>query len=83
MTTRADTPFDAELAGLPVRDAGPERVAKIRVGCLAALERSREKPAARRRVTSHWSARLEAVAATGLAALFLAAAVERALEVLR
>ena len=82
MTTRADTTFDVELAGLPVRDAGPERVAKIRAVCLAALERSREKQAARRRVTSHWRVRLEALAATGLAALFLAAAVERALEIL-
>jgi len=84
MTTRdgTDSTLDAELAGLPVHDARPERVARTRAECLAALGRTRQKKEARRQATRLWRLRLEALAATGLAALFLAAAVERALEIL-
>jgi len=78
-----ETMLDRELAGLPVRDADPERVARIRARCLADLARSRQRRAARAEATALWRARAEALAATGLAALLLAAAVERALEVFR
>ena len=77
-----DSTFEAGLGGLPVRDADPECVARIRTRCLAALARRRHRQVARRQVVAHWRSRLEAAAATGLAALFLAAAVERALEIL-
>jgi hypothetical protein len=85
MTTPEGTEamLDGELAGLPVRDADPERVARIRARCLGDLARSRQRQAARAGATALWWARAEALAATGLAALFLAAAVERALEVFR
>ena len=78
-----DSTLDAGLAGLPVHDARPERIARVRAECLAALARARRREEARRRVSAHRAARLEALAAMGLATLFLAAAVERALEVLR
>ena len=73
--------FDHELAALPVHDADPDRVARIRARCLEALDRPRRKQEARDQAVALWRARLEAWAATGLAALFIAAAVERALEV--
>lgn len=75
--------LDRVLAGLPVRDADPERVGRIRARCLDDLARSRKRRAARREATALWRARAETLAATGLAALLLAAAVERALEVFR
>ena len=77
-----ESTLEAELAGLPVHDARPERVARIRAECLAALGRTRHENETRRQVTRLWRFRFEALAATGLAALFLAAAVERALEIL-
>jgi hypothetical protein len=73
--------LDHELAALPVRDADPDRVARIRALCLEALDRSRQRQRARDEAAALRRARLEAWAATGLAALFIAAAVERALEV--
>ena len=83
MTTPGDVDaiFDDGLSGLPVLDARPERVAEIRARCLAALARTRPREA-RRPATTSWRARLEAVAAMGLAALFLAAVVERVLQIL-
>jgi hypothetical protein len=85
MTTPGDvdTIFDDELSGLPVLDARPVRVAEIRARCLAALARTRQRRATRRRGTLLWRARGEAVAAVGLASLFLAAMVERVLQILR
>ena len=83
ITEGTDSTLDRELARLSVHDARPERVARIQAQCLAALGRTRQRKEARREATVLWRARLEAVAATGLAALLLAAAVERALEVLR
>ena len=77
----ANTTFDAELAGLRVCDARPERVAEIRAACLAALDRKREQR--RPRQPARWRGRWEALAAAGLAVLYLAAAVERTLQVLR
>jgi hypothetical protein len=78
----ADAIFDEGLSRLSVLDARPERGAEIRARCLAALARTRERRAAPRRGALLWRARLEVVAAMGLAALFLAAVVERVWQIL-
>jgi hypothetical protein len=79
----ADAIFDEGLSRLSVLDARPERGAEIRARCLAALARTRERRAAPRRGGALlWRARLEVVAAMGLAALFLAAVVERVWQIL-
>jgi hypothetical protein len=74
--------IDEMVADLAVHDAPPERVEQVRGRCLAALARRREKAEARRQAAARWRGRLEAAVAAGLAALYLAGVVERALEIL-
>jgi len=84
MATR--NPFDAELeaglAALAAHDAPPERVERIRLLCLAALARRRQRAETGRQATP-WGWRLEVALATGLATLYLASAIERVLVILR
>jgi hypothetical protein len=72
---------DGALAGLRVHDAEPDRVERIRARCVAVLaQRRRVSAPARPRVASAW---LEPAIAIGVSALYLAAAVQTALAILR
>jgi hypothetical protein len=68
---------------LPVHDADPERIERIRVRCVAALAARRGREDARRAQRVALCARIEAAAAASLGALFLADAVARSLALLR
>jgi hypothetical protein len=85
MTTRESQvgELEAALAGLAVHDAPAERVEDIRARCQSALGRRRQRTEARRPAVELWRRRLEAAVAACLGALYLAGAVERALEILR
>ena len=85
MTTREqlDSVLEAGLATLTAHDAPPERVERVRARCLSALARRRLKAESRRQAAALWRGRLEVAMATGLATLYLAGALERALEILR
>jgi len=74
---------DEGLSALRVHDASPERVERIRargVALLAARRKAGEAPAGR---GAPWRTWLEPALALGLGALYLAAAVTRALAVYR
>jgi hypothetical protein len=85
MTTRGqlNSVLEEELAGLTAHDAPPERVERVRRRCLSALAHRRSRAESRRQVAAIWRGRLGVAMATGLAVLYLAGAVERALEILR
>jgi hypothetical protein len=75
---------------LPVHDADPQRVERIRARCVAALAAQHGREQVRRGRDEARQARcealrawLETVAAAGLGALFLADAVARSLALLR
>ena len=78
-----DRALDDGLAALTSHDAQPERVESIRARCLSELARRRRRAGARRQATAVWRARVETAVAAGLGALYLASALERALEILR
>lgn len=71
------------LAGLTAHDAPPERVERVRARCRSELARRRRRASGRRQAVAAWRLRLETAVATGLGALYLASALERALEILR
>jgi hypothetical protein len=68
---------------LPIHDADPQRVERIRLRCVAALAARRGREDARRARAEAWRAWVETAAAAGLGALFLADAVVRSLALLR
>ena len=78
-----DAALEAMLADLPVHDAAPEQVERVREACVTALARRRARAESRRPTIRAWTARLETALATGLALLFLAGVAERTFEVLR
>jgi hypothetical protein len=78
-----DGELEAALAGLAVHDAPAPRVDGIRERCRSAIARRGQHAEARRRALELWRGRLEAAVAAGLAALYLAGAAERVLEILR
>jgi len=71
------------LAGLRTCDADPQRVERIRVRCLAALEAQRRRERSRRPRLADWPRRLELSAVLGLSALYLAVAITSSLALLR
>jgi len=74
---------DEGLAALRVHDAAPERAARIRARCVAALAAGRLRSEARRSRNLGWRDWLEPAFAFGLSALFLAEAVARSIAVYR
>ena len=68
---------------LPVYDADPERVERIRARCVAVLERQRREAEARGSRAPASRSWLEPAVAVGLGVLYLAEAVTRALAAFR
>ena len=84
MTTwEPDDAVDDDLSALRVHDASPERVARIRARCVAALAARRKAEEARAVHPAAWRAWLEPALVLGLGALYLAEAVTRALATYR
>jgi hypothetical protein len=78
-----DSLLEDALADLTAHDAPPERVERVRARCLSELARRRRQARGRRQAVAAWRLRLETAVATGLGALYLASAFERALEIFR
>jgi len=71
--------LDAAVWLLRVHDAPPERVARLRSRCLAAMEVNRRRSRTRSRRLTAAALRLEPLAALAVSALYLAAAVQASL----
>jgi len=84
MTTRqTGEGIEAALSALRAHDADRERVERIRKRCLAALASQRRPAEALAPRARSWRGWLEPALAFGLGAVYLAAAVVRALAVYR
>ncbi|MGE5127551.1 MAG: hypothetical protein ACM3PV_14765 [Betaproteobacteria bacterium] len=84
MTLRqTDDGIEVALATLREHDADRERVERIRERCLAALASQRRRGEARVTRATPWRGWLEPALAFGVGAVYLAAAVVRALAAYR
>jgi len=84
MTTwEPEDELEEDLSALRVHDASPERVARIRARCVAALAARRKAEEAPEGREAPWRAWLEPALALGLGTLYLAEAVTRALAAYR
>ena len=68
---------------LRVHDADPDRVERIRLRCVSALQKQRRKAEARRHRGLAWRSWLEPALAAGVGALYVADAFARALAFFR
>ena len=75
--------LEKSLADLRTHDTDPQRAEQIRVRCLAALETQRCRDHKGQLRLADWPRRLEPAAAFGLYCLYLSAAVDSSLALLR
>ncbi len=81
MDSRHD--LEKALAGLPTLDADPERIERIRLRCLHALNASHAHKPGLQTPFVQWRRRLELTAVLSLSAVYLAVAVTSSLSLLR
>ncbi len=78
------SPMDEDLRALAVYDASPDRAARTRAACLAALAARTARAGTRATFRpAGWMAWGEPLAAIGVSAVYLAAAVQASMALLR